>query len=85
MERWVIGLGAALAAALALLALRRPLGWVWRTAVRSALGLCCLWAFNQAGALIGVQVGVNLLSGLILGVLGAPGFGLLLMAQWALR
>ena len=85
MERWVIGLGAALAAILVLLALRRPLGWVWRTAVRSALGLCGLWLFNQVGALIGVQVGVNLLSGLVLGVLGVPGFGFLLMAQWALH
>lgn len=85
MERWVVILGAALAAFAVLLALRRPLGWLWRTAVRSAAGLCGLWLFNQAGAFIGVQVGVNLLSGLILGVLGVPGFGFLLLAQWALR
>ena len=37
------------------------------------------------GGLIGVQVGLNLVSALVVGALGAPGFGLLLLAQWALR
>lgn len=68
-----------------LILLRRPLAILWRLLVRSGVGLCCLWLFNQVGALIGVKVGVNLVSGLILGVLGAPGFGLLLLSQWALR
>lgn len=68
-----------------LILLRKPLAFLWRLLVRSGVGLCCLWLFNQAGALIGVKVGVNLVSGLILGVLGAPGFGLLLLSQWALR
>ena len=44
-----------------------------------------MWLFNQAGALIGIQVGVNLVSALVVGVLGVPGFGLLLLTQWALR
>lgn len=68
-----------------LILLRRPLAFLWRLLVRSGVGLCFLWLFNQVGALIGVKVGVNLVSGLILGVLGAPGFGLLLLSQWALR
>ena len=79
---WLAAGGLALAA---LILLRRPLACVCRLAFRSGVGLCCLWLFNQAGALIGVQVGVNLVSGLILGVLGVPGFGLLLLTQWALR
>ena len=37
------------------------------------------------GGLIGVTLGVNLFNALVLGVLGAPGFGLLLMLPWALR
>jgi len=33
---------------------------------------------------LGVNLGVNLLNALVLGVLGAPGFGLLLLMNWAL-
>lgn len=64
--------------------LRRPLAAVGRLLLRSSLGLCALWLFNQVGALIGIRLGVNLISALILGVLGAPGLGLLLMTQWVL-
>ncbi len=41
--------------------------------------------FSQVGQFIGVSLGVNLVNALILGVLGVPGFGLLLMLQWVLR
>lgn len=68
----------------AVILLRKPLGAVWRLALRSGAGLCGLWLFNQMGGLIGVRLGVNLMSALLLGVLGAPGFGLLLMVRWAL-
>ena len=40
--------------------------------------------FSQVGQFIGVSLGVNLVNALILGVLGVPGFGLLLMLQWVL-
>ncbi len=68
-----------------LILLRKPLALVWRLLLRSGVGLCALWLFDQAGALIGVRLGVNLLGALVLGVLGVPGLGLLLMAQWLLR
>ena len=64
---------------LGLLIFRRPLGAVMKLAARSALGLAGLWLFDLVGGLVGVQVGVNLLSGLTVGVLGLPGFGLLLL------
>lgn len=70
-------------AALALL--HRPLGRLLRLAVRSSLGLAVLALFSQVGHLIGVTLGVNLLNALVLGLLGAPGFALLLMLQWAAR
>ena len=72
-----------LLAALALF--HRPLGQLLRLAVRSSLGLAALALFSQVSPLIGVSLGVNLVNALVLGVLGAPGFGLLLMPQWALR
>lgn len=72
--------------ALSILALlHRPLGHLLRLAARSAVGLAVLALFSQVGQFIGVSLGVNLVNALILGVLGVPGFGLLLMLQWALR
>lgn len=64
---------------------RRPLAALGRLAVRSGLGMVFLWLFQSVGAFLGVQLGVNLLNGLVLGVLGAPGFALLLLAQLAGR
>jgi inhibitor of the pro-sigma K processing machinery len=79
------GLWAAAGLALILLLLARGvLASAGRLILRSGVGLCFLWVFDQLGALIGVRVGVNLVSGLVLGVLGAPGLGLLLLTQWAL-
>ena len=74
---------AAGAAVLALVLFRRPLGVLCRLAVRSGLGLVFFWLFQSMGPLVGVHLGVILLNGLVLGLLGAPGFALLLMAQWA--
>ena len=72
--------------ALSILALlHRPLGRLLRLAARSAVGLAVLALFSQVGQLIGVSLVVNLVNALILGVLGVPGFGLLLMLQWVLR
>ena len=68
----------------ALILLRRPLGVLARLAARTAAGLAGLFAFSQVGSLIGVSLGVNLVNALVLGVLGVPGFGLLLMLNWAL-
>lgn len=69
----------------ALLLLRRPAAWLLRLALRSSAWLAVLALFSQAGRLIGVTLGVNLVNALVLGVLGAPGLGLLLLLQWALR
>ncbi len=69
----------------ALFLLRRPLAWLVRLTLRSGVGLAVLALFSQAGQLIGVSLGVNLVNALVLGVLGVPGFGLLLMMQWVLK
>lgn len=74
-----------LGALLALLVLRRPLHGLLRLLGRTAAGLAGLFAFSQVGGLIGVTLGVNLINALTLALLGAPGFGLLLMLNWALR
>ena len=69
----------------ALLLLRRPAARLLRLALRSSVGLAVLALFSQVSHLLGISLGVNLVNALILGALGIPGFGLLLMLQWVLQ
>ena len=78
---WIVG---GLMLILLLAALRRPLQWLAALAARTGAGLAGVWLFSGGGHLMGVPLGGNLVNGLVLGVLGAPGFGLLLMLNWAL-
>ncbi len=69
----------------ALLLLRRPLGTLFRLLLRSSAALAFLAALRQFGGAFGIALGVNWMNALILGILGIPGLGLLLMLQWVLR
>ena len=53
--------------------------------LRTGLGMGALALFSGVGEVIGVHLGVNLFNGFLLGALGAPGFGLLLMLHWVLQ
>lgn len=77
---WVTG-GLILALILALL--HKPLKGLVRLLARTGVGLAALYALSPVGAFIGVGLGVNLTNALVLGVLGVPGFGLLLLLNWA--
>ena len=68
-----------------LLLFRRPLAQLIRLLLRSSAGLAALALFSQIGHLTGVTLGVNWVNALVLGLLGVPGFGLLLLLQWMLR
>ena len=69
---------------IALLALRRTVGRLFRLGLRTGAGLGVLALLSQAGGAMGVHLGVNLANALVLGILGVPGFGLLLLLNWAL-
>ena len=79
-----IALGVVLAL-VALVVLRRPLKALLRLLGRTAAGMAGLFAFSHIGGMIGVSLGVNLLNALVLGLLGFPGFGLLLLLNWVLQ
>lgn len=79
---WLAG---TLGVIVALAILRRPLRGLVRLAGRTGIGLMFLAVFAPIGQFLGAGLGVNLFNALILGVLGAPGFGLLLMLKWTLR
>lgn len=68
-----------------LLVFHRALGSLVRLLCRTLAGLAALWALAPAGAWLGVSLGVNLFNALVLGALGVPGLGLLLLLHWTLR
>lgn len=78
-----VGLVVALAAIFVLVVLRKPLGKLLTLLARTGVGLAFLALFSHVGGAFGVSLGVNLVNALVLGVLGVPGFGLLLMLHWA--
>ena len=69
---------------IALLALRRTVGRLLRLGARTGVGLGVLALLSQLSGMLGIHLGVNLVNALVLGVLGVPGFGLLLLLNWAL-
>ena len=79
---------AAFLAAFLLLALirifRTPLRVVFRLVLNTLLGFFALWAVNLTAAWTGIALGLNLLNALVIGILGLPGFVLLLLPQWVL-
>lgn len=77
---WVLGAAALIPAAVVL---RRPLKALGKLALRSGLWMVFLWLFRGAGGLLGIQLGVNLFNGVVLGVLGIPGLALLMLVRWA--
>ena len=85
MNPWVwLGIGAAVVV-LGLAVGVRPLRGLLRLLARSGVGMAVLWLLQGAGGGLGLHLGVNLFNALVLGVLGVPGLGLLLMAQWVFR
>lgn len=85
VDQWLAVVVLALTVLLGVTVLRRLLGAVLRLAGRTALGMAVLMALQQLGGFLGFQLGVNWFNALVLGALGAPGLGLLLMANLWIR
>lgn len=60
----------------------RPLLWLCRVLLRSLLGLGFLALWSVSGIAGGLALGVNAFNALVLGLLGLPGLGLLLLLRW---
>lgn len=59
----------------------RPLGAIFRLIVNSAFGGICIVAFNFISQLFGFFIGVNALTAFTIGILGIPGFIMLLIVR----
>ena len=63
---------------------RAPLQTALRLLANTALGFLVLWCVHLSAGITGITLGLNLWNALVIGVLGLPGFLLLLLTQWVL-
>ena len=71
------------AAALVLLViLRFPVKIIFKLLINTVAGFAALLLLSFIGGLIGVQIAVNWINALVVGVFGVPGVALILLLQW---
>lgn len=79
---------AALLAGFFIIALLRvfsaPLKLALKLLANTLLGFLALWAVNATAGITGIALGLNVWNALVIGILGLPGFVLLLLMQWIL-
>ena len=79
---------AALLAGFFIIALLRVFSAPVRVALRllmnTLLGFLALWAVHLTAGITGIALGLNLWNAMVVGVMGVPGFLLLLLVQWVL-
>lgn len=61
-----------------------PLRLVLKLLANTLLGFLALWIVTLTSAFTGISLGLNVLNALVIGILGLPGFVLLLLVQWVL-
>ena len=61
---------------------KTPLKLAMQVLLNTLLGFGALFLLNLTQAVTGISLGVNLLNALVIGILGVPGLGLLLLVQW---
>ena len=61
-----------------------PLKLALKVIFNSTLGFGALWLLNMTTAVTGLSLGLNIFNAAVIGILGVPGFGLLLLVQWVL-
>ena len=59
----------------------KKIKWYYKALINSAAGISGLICFNFFGGLIGVTIGINIVTWLCVAVLGMPGFAMLLFLK----
>jgi len=83
-EKIAAGLLIAFLAVALLRVFRTPLRLALKLLANTLLGFLALWILNLTTAFTGIGLGVNVWNALVIGVLGVPGFILLLLLRWIL-
>lgn len=84
VEKLALGLVIVFLVVAALRLFSAPLKIVVHLAVNALLGFCALWLLNVTASVSGISLGLNLFNAILIGILGLPGLGLLLLLQWVL-
>ena len=63
---------------------KAPFRLALKLLLNTIAGFVALICFDLIGSYIGISLGVNLGNSIVIGLLGAPGFGMLLYARWLL-
>lgn len=74
--------GALLLGLLVLLVFHRPIKWLLRVLLRSGASLLFLFVWSASGFFPTLALGANIFNAVTLGLLGVPGFALLLLLRW---
>lgn len=74
--------GALLLGLLLLLIFQKPIKWLVRLLLRSGVSLFFLSIWSASGLLPALALGANCFNALAMGLLGIPGFALLLLLRW---
>ncbi len=59
----------------------KPVKFILKLVANSTIGALSLVLFNYIGSLFGISLGVNLYSSIICGILGVPGFLMLIFSK----
>ena len=59
-----------------------PIKFILKILLNSAIGLAILFVINFFGKMIGLTIGINVITVLVSGILGVPGIVLMLMLKW---
>ncbi len=60
----------------------KPIRWVFKLLINTAVGFVVLWVLNFFGDFFGVTLGLNWINALVVGVFGFPGVVLLLVLKY---
>ncbi len=80
----LVGLLAVLLLAALIRIFKTPLRVAFKLLLNTLLGFFALYLVGVTAPYTGIQLGMNLWNALVVGVLGLPGFVLLLLVQWIL-
>jgi len=84
VEKIILGLTAVFLLLAVARLFKSPLKLVLRIGINAVLGFCALWLLNRTTPLTGLSLGLSWFNVATIGILGVPGFFLLLLLKWVL-
>ncbi len=62
--------------------LLKPMKWIFKLLLNTALGFVLLFIVNFVGSWVNISIAMTWLNALIVGVFGLPGAAILILANW---